>query len=388
MFGHAEIPLDTDCLASLIFILGPSQGYLVIAHISEIAVCTKTSIIFLQIIHILVTLVVGHATDGLKRIMASINVLLTTFAGLNLPPTLCLPLPKHSSVASLFNTVGDLLPAGIANDAVSLSSNGRSLLPSSKTLATLVSCDGDERETANFLTISLNARLRGGKGGFGSQLRAAGGRMSSRKRKQNAELATGSARNLDGRRLRTITEAKNLATYLATKPDMDRKEKEEKRKRWEAIVELAEQREADMKAGKTADGRRKGLSSEWLEEKEEVGENVKNAVKMAMAASTQKPEKDESSGSGGSVQASADEDSDEEEPMELDEPDMNRLRMEAEAGDVDAIWVLENKLKIPKDLLPKPKAKAPRFAGFDDDDSSDSESEEEVQQKAKSKDEA
>lgn len=49
--------------------------------------------------------------------------------------------------------------------------------------------------------------------------------MSSRKRKQNAELATGSARNLDGRRIRTVTEAKNLAAYLATKPDMDRKEK-------------------------------------------------------------------------------------------------------------------------------------------------------------------
>lgn len=210
--------------------------------------------------------------------------------------------------------------------------------------------------------------------------------MSSKKRKQMTEQATGSARNLDGRRLRTITEAKNLATYLATKPDMDRKEKEERRKRWEAVVELAEQREADMKAGKTIDGRRKGLSSEWLEEKEEVGENVKNAVNAAMAAAagasttatTSDPEQQgtsSGSGSGGSAHESADEDSDAEDSMELDEHDMNRLRIEAESGDADAIWVLHNKLKIPEDLLPKTKAKPPRFAGFDDD-LSESESDE------------
>lgn len=202
---------------------------------------------------------------------------------------------------------------------------------------------------------------------------------SSRKRKQNAELATGSARNLDGRRLRTITEAKNLATYLATKPDMDRKEKEERRKRWEAVVDLAEQREADMRAGKTVDGRRKGLSSEWMEEKEEVGENVKNAVKLAMAANETDQGKADDGSSGASASDSADNgDSDIEDPMELDESDMARLTTEAEAGDADAMWVLENKIKIPRDLLPKPKRTAPRFAGFDDDDSSGSESDEGV----------
>lgn len=209
--------------------------------------------------------------------------------------------------------------------------------------------------------------------------------MSSRKKKQNAEQATSSARNLDGRRLRTITEAKNLATYLATKPDMDRKEKEERRKRWEAVVELAEQREADMRAGKTVDGRRKGLSSEWLEEKEEVGENVKNAVKLAMVADHREQEEVNSSGGATSEEDSADEDSDTEDPMELDETDMTRLRTEAEAGDVDAMWVLENKVRIPKKLLPKSKAHRSRFAGFDDD-LSDNDSEEERNQDIKSKD--
>jgi hypothetical protein len=49
---------------------------------------------------------------------------------------------------------------------------------------------------------SLYPRLLGGKGGFGSQLRAAGGRMSSRKTGNNA-----SCRDLNGRRLSTVKEA-------------------------------------------------------------------------------------------------------------------------------------------------------------------------------------
>ena len=45
-------------------------------------------------------------------------------------------------------------------------------------------------------------RLLGGKGGFGSQLRAAGGRMSSGKASNND-----SCRDLSGRRLATVKEA-------------------------------------------------------------------------------------------------------------------------------------------------------------------------------------
>jgi hypothetical protein len=152
---------------------------------------------------------------------------------------------------------------------------------------------------------------------------------------------------------------------------MERKEKEERRKRWEQVIDLAEQREADMKAGKTPDGRRKGLSEEWIEGKEEVGENVRNAVRLAMLAQeadTNKNASGESSGSGGSVTAS-EEDSDGEDVMELDQADMVKLQAEAEAGDADAIWVLQKRLKIPSDLLPEVKPNVERrFVGFDDDD--------------------
>ncbi|KIX96586.1 uncharacterized protein Z520_07852 [Fonsecaea multimorphosa CBS 102226] len=308
-----------------------------------------------------------------------VNVLLDTFPGLSLPQTLCLPLPASSTTTDLLAAIAGLLPPNLPDTTrLTLTSTPNKRVYPSSTITvgelTRPSSCGHNACTSSLLPLRLFAPLVGGKGGFGSQLRAAGGRMSSRKKKQNAELASGSARNLDGRRLRTIAEAKNLAAYLATKPEMDRKEKEERRKRWEQVIELAEQREADMRAGKGPDGRRKGLSDEWIETKEEVGENVRNAVKLAMLASEEKADskaplaqEGDSSGSGGSGAAS-DEDSDEEDLMELDPDDMARLRSEAEAGDVDAIWVLQNRLKIPSHLLPKPKQPVRRFAGFDDED--------------------
>ncbi|OAP54683.1 hypothetical protein AYL99_11131 [Fonsecaea erecta] len=308
-----------------------------------------------------------------------VNVLLATFPGLSLPQTLCLRLPASSTTADLLDAISELLPSNFPDTTrlTVTSTPNKCVLPSSAiTVGELTSSSSCRQNvcSSSLLPLRLSAPLVGGKGGFGSQLRAAGGRMSARKKKQNAELASGSARNLDGRRLRTIREAKNLAAYLATKPEMERKEKEERRKRWEQVIELAEQREADMRAGKGPDGRRKGLSDEWIETKEEVGENVRNAVKMALLASAEKEDskgsmaqEGDSSGSGGSGAAS-DEDSDEEDVMELDPDDMSRLRSEAEAGDVDAIWVLQNRLKIPSHLLPKPKQPVRRFVGFDDED--------------------
>ena len=96
--------------------------------------------------------------------------------------------------------------------------------------------------------------------------------MSSRKkRKQGEENA--SSRNLDGRRLRTVTEAKALAEYLATKPEMDKKEKEERRKRWEQVIELAERKEHEAKHGN-----RTRLDGRWFEAKEDAAEKTREAV--------------------------------------------------------------------------------------------------------------
>lgn len=100
--------------------------------------------------------------------------------------------------------------------------------------------------------------------------------MSSKKKRNQGEN-NGSSRNLDGRRLRTVTEAKALAEYLAIKPDMEKKEKEQRRKRWEQVVELAEKREEEIKSGSKGK-----LDGKWVEDKEEAGERTREAVQAAI----------------------------------------------------------------------------------------------------------
>ena len=217
--------------------------------------------------------------------------------------------------------------------------------------------------------------------------------MSSRKRKNalasDPNNGVGSNRNLDGRRLRTITEAKNLAEYLATKPEMERREKEERRKRWEGIVEVAERREGEMRKG-GAGGRGKGLSDEWLEEKEDAGERTREAVRRAMAAGggwtdnvagrasgDAAPGSGSASGASGGSKDASDEDSDPDDTMDLDETELQTLEKEAADGDVDAIWVLRNRVQ-----KPAAKLEERRYLGFDEDDEFMSSSEEEKDEEA------
>ena len=106
--------------------------------------------------------------------------------------------------------------------------------------------------------------------------------MSSRRKKNQGEN-NGSNRNLDGRRLRTVNEAKALAEYLALKPEMEKKEKDARRKRWQQVVELAERREEEIKNG--SKGR---VDGKWVEDKEEAGERTREAVLAAMKSGNYK----------------------------------------------------------------------------------------------------
>lgn len=73
----------------------------------------------------------------------------------------------------------------------------------------------------NTFLVDVAFRLRGGKGGFGSNLRAMGGRMSSQKATNND-----ACRDLQGRRLKTVNEAKKLADYAEQEAERKRQEKE------------------------------------------------------------------------------------------------------------------------------------------------------------------
>jgi len=206
-----------------------------------------------------------------------INVLLSSFPGLGLPSTLCIALPSSATVCDLTSAISDRLPGALNSRLIlTTTSNKQVSLRSPAALTSLLPAEHD----SSILPLRLSAPLCGGKGGFGSQLRAAGGRMSSKKKRSQGEN-NGSSRNLDGRRLRTVTEAKALAEYLAVKPEMDRKEKEERRKRWEQVVEASEKRQEEIKSG-NANNANARVDGKWAEDKEEAELKVREAVTAAM----------------------------------------------------------------------------------------------------------
>ncbi|OBZ82592.1 Protein SDE2 [Choanephora cucurbitarum] len=115
------------------------------------------------------------------------------------------------------------------------------------------------------LFVALSGRLVGGKGGFGSMLRAQGGRMNAQKT-TNFEAC----RDLQGRRIRTVNDAKKLQEELDALPEREA-EKREKLKR--KIEEALKEREP-----------RKYLfdDNKFLEDREDMVENVKSAVGNAL----------------------------------------------------------------------------------------------------------
>ncbi|KAH6891113.1 telomere stability and silencing-domain-containing protein [Thelonectria olida] len=266
----------------------------------------------------------------------NLNVLVTSFSGLGLPPTLVLPLSSSTTVTELRNTIDDRLPTTELRLILTTISNKQLPTQSEAPISTYLSTTEDE-----FLSLRLSVPLCGGKGGFGSQLRAAGGRMSSRKKRGQED---GSSRNLDGRRLRTVNEAKALAEYLAIKPEMEKKEKEKRRERWEQIVKISEEKEAEIKSG--SKGR---INGQWVEDKEESTERTRDAVLAAMKAGTYKDNLLGTSHDSNSTQPSNDQSGSDEDKG---------------TSSKESTPPTDEK----KPDVPKAEAKPRTFFGFDEDD--------------------
>ncbi|KAK7948883.1 uncharacterized protein PG986_009769 [Apiospora aurea] len=201
-----------------------------------------------------------------------LNVLVSTIPGLG-SKTLSLRIPRDETVADLYEQIDERLTVDACKRLIVTTQSNKQLSYGDVKLASLLPQDDD------FLTLRLSAPLCGGKGGFGSQLRAAGGRMSSKRKKTGRE--NDSSRNLDGRRLRTVNEAKALAEYLAIKPEMEQKEREKRMERWQKIVDAAEEKEYEIKHSNK--GR---LDGKWVEDKEEAAERTREAVLAAMQKGT------------------------------------------------------------------------------------------------------
>jgi hypothetical protein len=197
--------------------------------------------------------------------------------------TIAFATTKDAPFSSIYETLYERAP-WVANTSYILTTNSRRTVPTTEdSISNFLSSASD-----TFISLRLTVPLCGGKGGFGSILRAQGGRMSSRKKKQGE--ANGSSRNLDGRRLRTVAEAKTLAEYLAIKPEMDKREKEERRKRWEDIVASTERKQDELLNGRT----QARLDGKWVEDKEEAENKTREAIeKMLMAQRSSSEENEE-----------------------------------------------------------------------------------------------
>lgn len=130
--------------------------------------------------------------------MAFTSLVISTFYPF---PSISLALPSSTPISSLSTILSPLCPPH--HQSVKLAS-GRSLPPASLPLSALTQDDAHPGQTV-FLRVGV--QLIGGKGGFASQLRAQGGRMSS-----NRPTNNDSCRDLNGRRMSTIKEAKKSAS--------------------------------------------------------------------------------------------------------------------------------------------------------------------------------
>lgn len=180
------------------------------------------------------------------------------------------------------------------------------------------------------------------------------------KRKRNQGDNNSSSRNLDGRRLRTVNEAKALAEYLAVKPEMDKQEKEERRRRWQAVVEMAEKRQDEIKNG----GGKQKIDGQWMDDKEEMNEKAREAVLAAMRDGAWTDNLRDAILGGSSTSASEGSEHGTSSGSEDDEDE------EEENG-------ASSSSVVPSVPVQKPAPR--RFIGFDDDDEfmSDSEEDEE-----------
>ncbi|KAG6844971.1 hypothetical protein H0H87_002085 [Tephrocybe sp. NHM501043] len=224
------------------------------------------------------------------------SILIQTFSPF---PSLTLTVPSStliSDVPYLLHERYNDVPFSDSSRYVLSTHRGREISPEATISSLHVDAAMDSVSTRNFVSLRLTPRLVGGKGGFGSQLRAAGGRMSSQKTSNND-----SCRDLSGRRLSTIKEAKKLAEYLESEPERVAAKAAAQKAKLEALERKLGIVPANASANNSAVGSSEPSRStgtdlppvlagtkhrfddtEYLEQSRELTENVKNAVSAAL----------------------------------------------------------------------------------------------------------
>jgi hypothetical protein len=234
--------------------------------------------------------------------------------------------PKDAPLISIYDTLYERAPWILKSTYILTTNSRRAVHHDDSPVSSLLSSPSD-----TFLSLRLTVPLCGGKGGFGSILRAQGD-------------ANASSRNLDGRRLRTVAEAKVLAEYLAIKPEMEQREKEERRKRWEDIVESTERKQEElMNSRGTA-----RLDGKWVEDKEEAENKTREAIEKMLLEMAQRDSSEEDDAEDTKPAASASKPAQPRQMFGWDDEDdefMSDSEEEDEVAEDDAKPVFEGKGK-------------------------------------------
>ncbi|EIW84198.1 hypothetical protein CONPUDRAFT_50655 [Coniophora puteana RWD-64-598 SS2] len=205
----------------------------------------------------------------------STTILFSTFPPF---PTLSLSVPSETRFEDLYTLLNDKYDDLPTCDDLLISPHSGAIPDSSTPLSALHPRDED---ASSLVTLRITPRLHGGKGGFGSQLRAAGGRMSSQKTSNND-----SCRDLSGRRLSTIKEAKKLAEYLENEPARKKAAAEAQKAKLEALERklgimpnAGEASSSKLGDSEPVAGRKHRFDdTEYLEQSQELVDNVRSAV--------------------------------------------------------------------------------------------------------------
>ncbi|GAC99354.1 hypothetical protein PHSY_006955 [Pseudozyma hubeiensis SY62] len=143
------------------------------------------------------------------------------------PRHLCLALPASATATDVLQGFSKAL-CGRAPPCFFLTHRGRKLVGSTRLRGLTTSNDDFP------VVLQLRALLPGGKGGFGSMLRSQGGKMSAGARNSNND----SCRDLNGRRLGVLKEAKKLAEYLEGESERKRQMDEAQKKKYAKLEKM------------------------------------------------------------------------------------------------------------------------------------------------------
>ncbi|KNZ72173.1 UPF0667 family protein C31G5.18c [Termitomyces sp. J132] len=164
-----------------------------------------------------------------------------------------------------------------------LSTHRGCAIPPHAAVCSLHADEADTASTHNFVSLRLTPRLLGGKGGFGSQLRAAGGRMSSQKTSNNDSPPDHYER---------------LAEYLEAEPERVAAKAAAQKAKLEALERKLGIVPSSVSGSKSAGESYRNIGTdappvlagtkhrledtEYLEQSRELTEGVKNAVTTAL----------------------------------------------------------------------------------------------------------